>query len=101
MSYGTCQNYLSQLQVGIGAKRTFGGNLRSPERGASRDSNMAEKSVGSAECRRRAKSAAITEALGDAIGGSAPSKIAHTLATLFFGSLQIKWPIVRLVWYGR
>lgn len=52
---------------------------------------------------QRAKSAAITEALGDgdAIGGSAPSKIARTLATLFFGSLQIKWPIVRLVWYGQ
>lgn len=45
------------------------------------------------------KSAAIMETLGDgdAIGGSAPSKIARTLATLFFGSLQIKWPIVRLV----
>lgn len=68
---------------------------------------MAEKSVGrgreAATVRegKGAKSAAITEALGDAIGDSAPSKIAHTLAALFFGSLQIKWPIVRLVWYGQ
>lgn len=51
--------------------------------------------------RQTRKSAAITEALGDAIGGSAPSKIARTLATLFFGSLQIKWPICEASLYGQ
>lgn len=49
--------------------------------------------------RQTTKSAAITEALGDAI--SAPSKIARTLATLFFGSLQIKWPICEASLYGQ
>jgi hypothetical protein len=65
---------------------------------------MAEKVVGRAWLRRRQtrKSAAITEALGDAIGdGSAPSKIVRTLATLFFGSLQIKWPICEASLYGQ
>lgn len=57
--------------------------------------------------RQTRKSAAITEAhgdLGDAAGGgccSSPSKITRTLATLFFGSLQIKWPICEASLYGQ
>lgn len=47
-------------------------------------------------------SAASTEVYGDAmLQASLPPKRARILATLFFGSLQIKWPIYEAILYGQ
>lgn len=52
--------------------------------------------------RRRDNSAAITRELDDAVDrGVAPSKSVGALATLVFGSLQIKWPIYEAILYGH
>lgn len=50
---------------------------------------------------RRRYSVASTEVLDDGIARFAPSKTARALAALFFGSLQIKWPIYEAILYGQ